>query len=64
MFFLYILYSPSLDRYYIGTSHDPQTRLHFHNTSAKGWTQQGRPWQLVFQREFPAKAKHKSGNSG
>jgi len=50
--FLYILESARLDRYYIGVTHDVQTRLHFHNTFPKGWTSRGRPWRLVFQKEF------------
>jgi putative endonuclease len=54
-YFLYILYSEALDRYYVGSSHDPETRLCFHNTSLKGWTKRGRPWELVFSKEFPSK---------
>lgn len=53
--YLYILYSNSIDRYYIGTSHDPDKRLQYHNTSNKGWTCRGRPWTLVFSREFNSK---------
>ncbi|RKZ34729.1 hypothetical protein DRQ33_01480 [bacterium] len=34
--YLYILYSNSLDKYYIGVSKNPKVRLHFHNTSTKG----------------------------
>jgi putative endonuclease len=56
-YFLYILYSERLDRYYVGSSHDPDTRLHFHNTSFKGWTKRGRPWRLVFSKEFSGKTE-------
>ncbi|MCH8838610.1 MAG: GIY-YIG nuclease family protein [Candidatus Marinimicrobia bacterium] len=49
---LYILHSKTLGRYYTGISHDPETRLHYHNTSHKGWTCRGRPWKLMFLREF------------
>ena len=42
-YFLYILFSEKIDQYYIGISQDPHTRLHFHNTSNKGWTRRGRP---------------------
>jgi len=50
--YLYILYSDCFEQYYIGITKDVQTRLHFHNTSPKGWTIRGRPWRLVFQKEF------------
>ena len=55
-YYLYILFSDSIDRYYIGISHDPAMRLHYHNTSNKGWTRRGRPWELVFTKEFDNKA--------
>ena len=54
-YYLYILFSPRLDRYYVGISHDPEKRLTYHNTSQKGWTVRGRPWKLVFTKKFPDK---------
>ncbi|GBE26198.1 GIY-YIG nuclease superfamily protein [bacterium BMS3Bbin03] len=51
-YYLYILFSEKLSRYYIGISYDPELRLHFHNTSHKGWTRRGRPWHLVFKKDF------------
>jgi len=53
--FLYILYSESVNKYYIGISNNPQRRLHYHNTSKKGWTRRGRPWILVFAKQFDSK---------
>ena len=52
---LYILYSESIDRYYVGISSDPAIRLEYHNTFYKGWTKRGRPWKLVFTKEFASK---------
>jgi putative endonuclease len=54
-YFLYILYSESIDHYYIGISENPELRLQRHNTFKTGWTKQGRPWKLVFTREFESK---------
>ena len=51
-YFVYILYSKKLDKYYIGTSHDPEKRLKYHNIGKKGWTKRGIPWELAFQKEF------------
>ena len=50
--YLYILYSPTIDHYYIGTSTNVERRLEYHNRARKGWTVRGRPWQLVFKKEF------------
>ncbi len=52
---LYILYSPKIDKYYIGISHDPAERLQWHNRGLKGWTRRGIPWKLVFVQFFPEK---------
>ena len=54
-YYLYILHSEILNRYYIGISTDPEQRLHFHNNGHKGWTLRGRPWKLVFQKRFESK---------
>ena len=54
-YFLYIIYSESIDHYYIGISENPVLRLVRHNTFQTGWTKQGRPWKLVFQKEFESK---------
>ena len=45
----YILYSPSLDKYYSGiTTTDPESRLHKHNNSSYGYhyTSQVNDWEL------------------
>ena len=49
---LYILYSSTLDRYYIGVSTNAEKRLEYHNRARKGWTVRGRPWRLVFSKRF------------
>ena len=53
--FVYILYSEKLDKYYVGSSHDPEMRLHYHNLCRKGWTKPGIPWKLVFKKEYEDK---------
>ena len=57
MYWLYILYSKNLDRYYIGISQNPDQRLSFHNHSPKGWTKRGRPWVEVFRHPFPNRSE-------
>jgi putative endonuclease len=46
-FFLYILFSQSTDRYYVGHSEDPNRRLSEHNFGEyHKSTTPGRPWEL------------------
>jgi putative endonuclease len=51
-YWLYILYSERVDRYYVGISRNVAQRLHYHNTAPKGWTIRGRPWRLMYSRKF------------
>ena len=47
MFYLYILYSESSDRYYVGYTTDIHRRLKEHNdTSHNTYTSKHRPWRL------------------
>ncbi|HNZ37328.1 MAG TPA: GIY-YIG nuclease family protein [Candidatus Marinimicrobia bacterium] len=55
-YFLYILFSNNLNHYYVGISSNPEKRLQYHNSQNKGWTKRGRPWQLIFQKEFESKS--------
>ncbi|MEP6845511.1 MAG: GIY-YIG nuclease family protein [Panacibacter sp.] len=52
MYYIYIIYSASADKYYLGYSNDPQRRLTEHNTKPfNTYTSKHRPWILnaVFQ---------------
>jgi putative endonuclease len=50
MFFVYILYSPKSDRYYVGHTNDINRRLNEHNypTENSKYTSKFLPWQLKF----------------
>jgi len=50
--YLYILYSPSRDKYYIGASTQPGERLKRHNAGYSKSTGSGRPWTLVYLRQY------------
>lgn len=56
-YFLYILKSGTVDRYYVGISSNPARRLEFHNTFEKGFTSRYRPWRIVFTKAYPSKAE-------
>ena len=47
MFYLYILYSPSSDKYYVGYTENVERRLDEHNNSERlTYTSKHRPWIL------------------
>lgn len=53
---VYILHSKSRDRYYIGYSNDPISRVKEHNLGATTSTRTGRPWILVYQEDYNDKS--------
>jgi putative endonuclease len=55
MFYFYILYSESLDRFYIGHCSDLQERLDRHLTNHKGFTAKAKDWIIVYTEEFADK---------
>lgn len=55
MHYFYILKSTTADKFYIGSSANPQRRLFFHNNVETGFTARYRPWELVYTQEFPSK---------
>jgi putative endonuclease len=48
MHYLYIIYSESKDKYYVGETNDPEFRLKLHNQHAfdKSFTKIAEDWQL------------------
>jgi len=46
-YFVYVLWSPSASRFYIGISEDPKIRLIQHNAGISKWTARHAPWELV-----------------
>ena len=56
MHYLYILFSYSSKRYYVGSSSNPEGRLLAHNhPSNKGWPKRYRPWKLVFKKAYESR---------
>ena len=53
MFYLYILYSASSNKYYVGYTNDPERRLFEHNNGKRPtYTSKHRPWILKKQIEL------------
>ena len=54
---VYILWSESTQRYYIGVSQDVSRRLSEHNQKKSRYTQNGAPWKLVWQTQKPNRSE-------
>lgn len=54
-YFLYIIYSPLIDKYYIGSSKNPHIRLIEHNDGKNRWSRKTRDWKLVYTERFSNK---------
>ncbi len=51
-FYVYILYSLKLDKYYTGSTEDVHLRLNQHNIGRSKFTKSGIPWLLKYVDEF------------
>ena len=53
---LYILYSSSLDKYYIGHTTEPiEERLRKHLSNHTSFTAKAKDWKIVYTRLYPSK---------
>jgi putative endonuclease len=56
MFFVYILYSEKLGKYYVGQTNNLSDRLNRHNAGQENFTLKGLPWKLVWSIEVESRA--------
>jgi putative endonuclease len=57
MFTTYILYSATLNKFYIGFTADAiEIRLEKHLSNHKGFTSKAKDWQIVYIEKFDTKA--------
>ncbi len=55
MFYIYILYSSYIDKYYIGFTEDLNDRIYKHNNKHRGFTASANDWELKYSEEFITK---------
>jgi putative endonuclease len=59
MYQVYVLYSPSFDKIYIGHTSDLEARLRSHNEeSTKGYTKRYRPWEVVYTENYETRSEY------
>ena len=54
---VYILYSQTIDTYYVGSTINLEDRLLRHNAGRSKYTKRGIPWTLVYAKEYATKAE-------
>ncbi len=54
-FYVYIIYSPTIDIFYKGFTTDFNQRLQQHNNGESQYTSKSNDWKLVFVRKFAHK---------
>ena len=57
MFRIYIIFSQSLQRYYVGSTDNVEKRLQEHNSGKSKSTRAGVPWNLVHTEWFPTRSE-------
>ncbi|MEQ6118875.1 GIY-YIG nuclease family protein [Reichenbachiella sp. MALMAid0571] len=56
-YYFYIIYSKSLDRFYIGHTNNMESRLSKHNAHHKGFTGKVNDWVIVYNEEYLSKSE-------
>ena len=54
-FFVYILFSETKNRFYIGFTSDMQQRIMRHNQKSKGFTGNVNDWKIVYTEKYNSK---------
>ena len=52
MFFVYIIYSAKLDRYYVGYTSDIQIRISQHNSGLSSYTSTATDWKVLYTEQY------------
>ncbi len=56
-YYVYILYSGSLDRYYVGYAEDIELRMTWHMSNHKGYTSKAKDWEIVYSEKYQTKGE-------
>jgi len=56
---MYILYSKSINKYYIGITSNLVNRIKKHNSNHKGFTGKTNDWEVVYSENYDSKKEAK-----
>lgn len=59
MYYVYILYSPVVDRYFVGRTSQLEKQIERHNSGKNSHTKTGLPWKLVCKMSFDSEQRSK-----
>ena len=54
-YYVYIIYSVNIDKYYIGYTNDIEGRLEKHNQNHKGFTGRAKDWEIKYKEGYVEK---------
>lgn len=54
-YFVYILYSEYLDKYYVGSTSNVEERLKKHLQNHRGFTGKAKDWKICYQESFKSR---------
>lgn len=57
MYYVYVLWSESLQKRYVGSASDVADRIKQHNSGSNRFTRGGTPWILIHQEEYPTRTE-------
>ena len=57
MYFVYILYSLKLEKYYVGSTNDIERRLLEHNRGKTVYSKNGKPWELKYVETYQTRSE-------
>jgi len=56
MYFVYIIYSRQINKYYVGSTENIDLRIQRHNSGTTRFTSQTKDWKLVYSEQLPSKS--------
>ena len=56
MYYVYVLHSALLNRFYIGSAANVENRLRRHLSNHRGYTSKAKDWEIVYIESFEKKA--------
>jgi len=57
LFYVYIIHSQRLERYYVGSTEEIERRLQEHNAGKSKSTRTGVPWKLIHKESFATRSE-------
>jgi putative endonuclease len=56
-YYVYILKSKIVDRYYVGSTRNLKRRLTEHNNRRRHWTSRFQPWEIIYSEECDTRSE-------